>query len=479
MKNKHIFFLLAGTILLSCNPRGAKTDNYQSIQIASMAIDGTSTVYYANYGTYPKNLTELPIGIFDSGTGGLTVLEAFLGLDAFNNVTGEEKPDGAPDFKGENFIYLADQANMPYGNYPSVGKLEYLRELVVKDALFLTREPNRSKIVVIACNTATAYGLPDVENLLERSKTGVQAVGVINAGVNASLDVIDKADSGAIGVMATVGTILSGGYEKSIRKTLNDRGFKGEIEVVNQPGLGFAEAVDMVPDFIDKKATKARANYRGPKLGTDSLSIKPEMLDRYNFQFGEGAMLYEKKDGKFSELQLNSQGNYARFHLVTLIEKHRERGDGLLLKNIILGCTHYPFLLDTLKKVVDELRNYEQNGVRIYEKILSENMTFIDPSVYTAKEVYKILKNEGIQNKSTQLNSLKAYITVPCASLAPENLDQEGNLSYDFKYGRETGSEKQTVEVVPFSGKNINPYNLQRIKERLPLSFMLINNILQ
>ena len=480
MKNNLVLFLLAGTILLSCNPRGAKTDyNNKILQLSSMAIGGTTTVYYANYVTYPKNLTELPIGIFDSGTGGLTVLEAFLGLDAFNNVTGEEKPDGVPDFRGENFTYLADQANMPYGNYPSAGKLDYLRELVLKDALFLTREPNRSKIVVVACNTATAYGLWDVENLLERSKTGVRVVGVINAGVNASLDAIDKADSGAIGVMATVGTIMSGGYENSIRESLEERGFKGKFEVVNQPGLGFAEAVDMVPDFIDNKASKVRENYRGPKIGTDSISINPEMLDRYNFQYGNGAMLYEKNGGKFSELQLNSQGNYARYHLVSLIEKHRESGNGLKLKNIILGCTHYPFLVDTLKKVVDELRNYQQNGVRIYEKVLSENMTFIDPSVYTAKEAYKILKKSGIQKKDSQISALKAYISVPATTLAPENLDKDGNLSYDFKYGRETGSEKQTVEVVPFSSKNINPSNLQRIKERLPLSYMLINNILQ
>lgn len=60
---------------------------------------------------------SLPIGVFDSGTGGLTVLEAMLSLDAFNNETGAPGPDGKPDFSREYFQYLADQANMPYGNY--------------------------------------------------------------------------------------------------------------------------------------------------------------------------------------------------------------------------------------------------------------------------------------------------------------------------------------------------------------------------
>src|SRR5215207_8596339 len=66
--------------------------------------------------------SQLPIGVFDSGIGGLTVLEAILKLDAFNNTTLQPGADGVPDFAGEKFIYLGDQANMPYGNYPSKGR---------------------------------------------------------------------------------------------------------------------------------------------------------------------------------------------------------------------------------------------------------------------------------------------------------------------------------------------------------------------
>ncbi|HAL71245.1 MAG TPA: hypothetical protein DCP71_05675, partial [Verrucomicrobiales bacterium] len=65
---------------------------------------------------YQGDLSRLPIGVFDSGIGGLTVLEALLTLDAFNNETLKPGPDGKPDFENERFIYLGDQANMPYGN---------------------------------------------------------------------------------------------------------------------------------------------------------------------------------------------------------------------------------------------------------------------------------------------------------------------------------------------------------------------------
>lgn len=87
--------------------------NYLLCFIATLCIAGLS------YGQ------QRPIGVFDSGTGGLTVLEAMLSLDAFNNKTGEQKPDGVPDFSGEYFHYLADQANMPYGNYASEGKTAF------------------------------------------------------------------------------------------------------------------------------------------------------------------------------------------------------------------------------------------------------------------------------------------------------------------------------------------------------------------
>lgn len=474
MRNKRVVIIIALIILTACSPKDGSEVSYQSIPIVTKALQDTTSVYYAGYKSYPKDLAALPIGVFDSGTGGLTVLESLLQMDYYNNATGAEGSDGIPDLASEQFTYLADQANMPYGNYASAGKLDYFRELVVKDALFLTKVPNRSKIVVIACNTATAYGLPDVRDLLSKGIPAVSVIGVIEAGTRASLDMINPDENAAIGVLATVGTISSGGYQKAISSTASGRGYNGKIEVVSQPGLGFAEAVDMERDFVDMKASAVRDNYRGPSIGRDSLSIDTNMLDRYNFSFAGNSVLYKKKGDSYTTIQLNSAANYARLHLVNLIERHRLRNENLPLRNIILGCTHYPFLLDTLKKVVDELRAYEKNGVRIYNKILPEDLEFIDPSVYTAKEVYAKLREQGILASAPATDRLNAYISIPAADTDAKNLDKEGNFTYDFKYGRETGKEEQSVDIVPFSKKNINPYNLQRIRERLPKTWNLI-----
>ncbi len=334
-------------------------------------------IFYLSTGCKEQNLKNLPLGMFDSGTGGLTVLEQFLAMDSFNNETGEERPDGKADFSGEDFIYLADQANMPYGVYSSRNKTDFLKELIVKDAQFLTSGKNSSKIVVIACNTATAYGLEDVEDLFEKSDNGVKVVGVIDAGVDGALSTISPADkksdeSFAIGVMATVGTISSGGYENTINRLSKERGYKSDIRVVNQGGLGFAEAIDSEIDYISKEATETRDNYRGPRYG-DSTGIDPLLMDLYNFDTSGNSLLVKKdKAGKITDIPLNSTGNYARFHMVSLIEKHRKSNPGVKLKSIILGCTHYPYLIDTIQKVEDELRRVLIKGEATYDAIMEK-----------------------------------------------------------------------------------------------------------
>ena len=114
-----------------------------------------------------KNIKSLPIGVFDSGTGGLTVLEALLTLDAFNNETGKPGSDGKLDFSKEYFQYLADQANMPYGNYAAANKTDLLKEHIQKNMQFFLKEAPAKppvKMIVLACNTATAYALSDIKN---------------------------------------------------------------------------------------------------------------------------------------------------------------------------------------------------------------------------------------------------------------------------------------------------------------------------
>lgn len=493
---RYAALFLASAVMASCAVSGNKNSEVEFSPIMKKALEDKTSRYYADFENFPKEKKMLPIGVFDSGTGGLTVLEVMLSIDKMDNITGKMGSDGIPDFAGENFTFLGDMANMPYGNYAAEKKEQFFKELVVKDALFLLGDKyykssmdaesagvkEKSKILVIACNTATAWGLNDIQVMLEKSGTGVKVIGVINAGVNALYDNIKEdslSTSTTVGVLATVGTISSNAYERTIRQMQEQSNYKGEIAVVNHACAGFAESVDMEKDFVNVALEAPRADYRGPKMGTGSEDIKEELLPAYNFTFGKNDILYKQENGKYTEFQLNSAANYARFHLVTLLEKHIASGAKAPMKNIILGCTHYPFLLDTLQKAVDELRNYSVNGKRVYKDILAEDLNFIDPAVFTAIECYQALREDKNLALRTVDGKVDAYISVPAYGLAPNCLDENGNLAYSFKYGREYGTEDVTTVFVPISRKYVSKENLSRLEALVPYSYNEINKTME
>jgi len=495
MKTRLFVIALIGASFFFAGCKEKTQATADTLPIIEKALNDTASAFYADFAQYPTDLRQLPIGVFDSGTGGLTVLERLLALDTHNNITGEEGPDNILDFAGENFIYLADQANMPYGVYDAQGKADYLRELIVKDALFLMGDKYyenkfqetpegakpKVKIMVIACNTATAYGLKAIQNMLAQSGTGVKVIGVVNAGSKAALDkTADETAPFAIGALATQGTISSGAYERTIKELATERGVKPEIVVVNQSGYGFAESVDSEPDYVNVSLTAPRESYRGPRFGQEDADIKPELLPVYNFEMDNNKVLFTKDaQGNYIDFQLNNAVNYARFNLVSLVERHRQSGSQAPLKAVIMGCTHYPYLIGTMQQVIEELRNYTVDGTHPYRNLIADDFVFIDPAVYTAIECYNTLREDGNLALRTTDMTVAPYISVPSSSLPTECINAEGALTYDFKYGREVGTEEITTKQVPFSKSNIDQTNLERIKTLLPYTYSLIYPTMQ
>lgn len=128
---------------------------------------------------------NLPIGIFDSGVGGLTVYRALH----------ERLPN-------ERFVYLGDTARVPYGTK----SLATVERYAVENSKFL--EAHGIKLLVVACNTASALALPAI-----RKAVRVPVIGVIEPGSRAAVEV---AAGGNIGVIATEATVNSGAYGKAI-----------------------------------------------------------------------------------------------------------------------------------------------------------------------------------------------------------------------------------------------------------------------
>jgi glutamate racemase len=130
---------------------------------------------------------DAPIGIFDSGLGGLTVAHEVM-----------------RQLPGESFVYFGDTARVPYGPKSPETVRRYSREITG----WLLEQG--VKAVVVACNTATAHALATL-----REERPVPVIGVIEPGARAA---VGATRSGHIGVIGTVGTIKSGAYERAIRE---------------------------------------------------------------------------------------------------------------------------------------------------------------------------------------------------------------------------------------------------------------------
>ena len=133
-----------------------------------------------------EDLRDRPIGVFDSGMGGLTVMRALMAR-----------------LPNESFVYLGDTARLPYGSKSP--------DTVTRYAVQCARAlmAHRIKLLVVACNTASATALPALTAAL--SPTPV--IGVIEPGAEAA---VAAAPSGRIAVIATEGTVKGGAYERAI-----------------------------------------------------------------------------------------------------------------------------------------------------------------------------------------------------------------------------------------------------------------------
>jgi glutamate racemase len=497
MKYPFIVYLITVLALFTVTCQNqSQNDTAEEVTISSLPIvrsvlEDTASIYYINSGRYPQHDPSLPIGVFDSGTGGLTVLEAILTADAFNNANHLPGKDMIPDFQGEEFIYLADQANMPYGIYSSESKTALLIEHIIKDAVFLlsdkyypaedykqfTTGKQPVKAIVIACNTATAYGGLHLNSFMKAANLNIRVIGVIDAGARGALELFNKNDGGTIGVLATVGTVASDGYSKAVYRIKEELGYMGDIQVVSRGGHGIAEAIDEEPSFIDINASTLRTIYKGPALTDTIFPIERNLLDIYNFDFTSNRMLCDSDDPETcGELQINDPENYMRYHLVSLMEEIRKKPGSKPLKAIILGCTHYPYLNDAIEAILDELYEIKRDGEYLYRHLMENEVILIDPSVNVATELYQVLQEVSLINKSEMnSNGHEFYISVPNIHNTDTELDSSGRFTYEYKYGREAGSIQEYVKVIPFSGRNISAETLDRLARSTPVSYKAIS----
>ncbi len=254
-----------------------------------------------------------PIGIFDSGLGGLTVLKEIKKL-----------------LPQESLIYFGDNGRYPYGTKSKETVLKYTRQ----DVAFLLSKG--VKLLVVACNTVSSLALPDIRPFIN-----VPVVEVIEPGARAALK---KTRTGRIGIIATTGTIASGVYSKAIHSR------NPEVKIFPKACPLFVSLVE--EGWWDNEiARMVAAEYLD--------SLKRENID-----------------------------------------------------TLVLGCTHYPLLSQTIRKVVGEdvvqVSSAEELSVSLRELLLADNLFsglsnaeylfYTSDSVEKFKELGRLILGDEIVN---------------------------------------------------------------------------------
>lgn len=226
-----------------------------------------------------------PVGVFDSGVGGLTVAREIM----------RQIPE-------ERIVYFGDTARVPYGNKSKDTILRYSRQII---RFLRTREV---KAIVIACNTASAYALDTVA-----AESDIPIIGVINAGARTA---VQATRNGKIGVIGTEGTIGSGIYTRVMKQ------LKPDIQVTGKPCPLFVPLVEE---------------------GLLHDSVTDEIASRY-----------------LSVLK------------------------GKYIYTLVLGCTHYPLLRSTLRR------------------LMGEDVVLVNPAYETAIELKQLLEERGLERDGAE-----------------------------------------------------------------------------
>lgn len=259
-----------------------------------------------------KTDKQAPIGVFDSGVGGLTVAREIM-----------------RNLPGERIVYFGDTARVPYGSKSRQTIIRYSRQIV----RFLRTQG--VKAIVVACNTASALALSDIEKEID-----IPIIGVMKPGARAAAA---ATKNGRIGVIGTESTIRSGMYPRFIQE------INPKITVVGK-------ACPLFVPLVEEGWLKD--------------SVTEEVARRY------------------------------------LGELTQEEIDVL-----ILGCTHYPLLRSTVKKVVGgqvELVNPAYETAQELKRLLADR-DLLNPGVKEEEFPYRFYVSDAAEKFKQFANSILPY----------------------------------------------------------------------
>lgn len=346
-------FVVAAAAVSAC--KRAPVQQVALDPLAQEALYDTTSSYYTDFSKYPKNIADLPIGIFDLNPTSAGTLSRTVMLDCFDNITGSERPDRINDFAGEHFIYytaLSDADSV----YDADGRMD-IHDAALKNTLFLVGDKcaqgnkERAKIVIAAGNITRANGLNDIRAMLTASGSGVKAIGVVEEGVKGLLDELAQMPmlNYSIGLLADSLTIASGAYQQTMRDIMRERGLKATIPVVGQP-------------------LTANDTLHGPSISNA---------------------------------------------FVSMIERHYRDGQPFPICAVISETYLDKQQIDLFQEIADNYRSKRINGDYPYRSVISDRLIFVDPYECAAKECYRVLRRDNNLALRIEDNQVLHYTDLP------------------------------------------------------------------
>jgi glutamate racemase len=216
---------------------------------------------------------DRPIGMFDSGFGGLTVARALIDM-----------------MPNENLVYIGDTGRYPYGNKSASD----VRNFALEIANSLVNDFN-VKMIVVACNTAASVALLELQGSLS-----VPVIGVVEPGARA---LVHATKNNCVAVIGTVGTIASGAYKNAVSSASSEISRKVSLTASACPGfVEFVERDETSGNAVTELAEKLLAPIR--KAGVDSLLLGcthyPYLSEVIGQVMGSGVKLINSADATVS-----------------------------------------------------------------------------------------------------------------------------------------------------------------------------------
>jgi hypothetical protein len=265
-------------------------------------------------------------------------------------------------------------------------------------------------------------------------------------------------------------------YPKAINTSVGLAG-KRVPEIIQQGSVGLAGAIEGDPAYVTSDDSKSGdlTAYQGPSVQSTAAPIDSAHAKRYGFE-ESGLSGHPKYPESW---RLNSISNYARYDVLSLVEKYRAAGGTVPIDTVVLGCTHFPLVQSEIQSAFAQLREYREDGHQPYRSLIANEIRLVNPAELTAKELFRELVKARLRFDSFEKENHQSdqfYISVPDPQWPAIRLTAEGGLDREYKYSRSTG--QLTIEdtrVVPMTKELLPVSSLNLIRTRLPNVWQRLN----